>query len=208
MEKSRLFICGDSWVDWIRPHKELHWTSLLKNHYEVHKLGVMNMDNTSIIQQLGQIPPYQEGDRVIIVFTEPQRINRRYYIKDLKKLNSWLDYPLKTWAYPDEYTIDRELMETKLWDKGMRGDEIKFYQKMKELLGDYKPVFVTWSFHFHKLTKDFVDLIQVSSVTDEGIAKEDGHPGIIGSYDFYQQVLFKLDPNIKKIDFKGDKQII
>jgi hypothetical protein len=208
MEKSKLFICGDSWVDWNYPKKKLHWTSYLEEHYEVFKLGIVNMDNTSIVNQLGNIPDYQEGDRIILVFTDPQRVNRRYYIKDFKKLDSWLSYPLRTWANSDIHMINQELMETKLWDANMRQDEINFYRKLKTLLKDYNPIFFTWSFHFHKLTKDFAEYIEVSSLENEGVRQNDGHPGIIGSYDFYQKTLERLDNTLVPATFRGNKYIL
>jgi hypothetical protein len=99
-------------------------------------------------------------------------------------------------------------METKLWDANMRQDEINFYRKLKTLLKDYNPIFFTWSFHFHKLTKDFVEYIEVSSLENEGVRQNDGHPGIIGSYDFYQKTLERLDNTLVPATFRGNKYIL
>ena len=75
--KSRLFCFGDSFVDW--PIPTYHWTSYLSNHYDVYKFGVRGADNVSILFQLGNLPEYKKGDRIIMVFTEPGRLPRRFY---------------------------------------------------------------------------------------------------------------------------------
>jgi hypothetical protein len=75
----RLFCFGDSFIDWYVP--KYHWTYYLSKHYEVIKHGKAGADNHSILFQMGRLPEFIEGDRIIIVFTEPGRLPRRYYGK-------------------------------------------------------------------------------------------------------------------------------
>ena len=74
MPKPRLFICGDSFVDWDIP--TYHWTDYLKEHYDVIILGERGSDNISIIFQLGDLPQYKDGDRIIMYWSDPSRIQK------------------------------------------------------------------------------------------------------------------------------------
>ena len=71
--KPRLFICGDSFVDWDIP--TYHWTDYLKEHYDVIILGERGSDNISIIFQLGDLPQYKDGDRIIMGQTHQEYKN-------------------------------------------------------------------------------------------------------------------------------------
>jgi len=183
--KSRLFCFGDSFVDYHLP--KYHWTYYMSSHYELYKLGVRGADNNSIIFQLGDLPEFQPGDRVLIVFTEPGRIPTRFYANGniINRL--------------DLLKID----EFYRWMNGERDNEIKFLKKLQILLKDYYPIFVTWSEYFYNCTEDFVSLIQVSSNWQEGIGgKRDDHPGPKGSYDMYKKLHKLLDVQEPFVDFK------
>ena len=206
MEKPRLFICGDSWVNFGYPGDDLHWTDYLKNHFDVHLLGLADMDNISIIYQLGGTPEYREGDRIIVVFTEPSRIFRRYMIESYVKKDIWYNKDIKRRSPYDSDLVNLQDLQFKLWNGGMRKDEINFYKFLKLNLSKYNPIFLTWSPQFAKKTNDFVELIEVSSLEDEGIM-QDSHPGIKGCYDFYSRTLNLLNNSITPIPFSINSKV-
>jgi hypothetical protein len=190
--KPRLFCFGDSFVDYDIP--KYLWTYYISSHYEVYKLGVAGADNNSIIFQLGDLPEYKEGDRLLIYWSHPARIPTRFYANG--NIINRLDL-LKI----DE--LDR-------WFNGERANEIKFFRRLKTLLKDYQPVFVTWNTEFHTGTEDFVNLIQVSSNSEEGTGiQRDEHPGPRGSHDAYKIIHGLLGVNEPFVDFKiEDKDLI
>lgn len=207
MEKSRLFICGDSWADYGNPPHHQRWLGYLEEHYDVYKFGKADMDNISIIYQTGQLPTYKDGDRLVVIFTDPTRYFRRYLVDEVKGSCMWYDC-LKRRSTDTTELNYQKIIDDDLWTRGFRNDEISFYKLFKNLLFQYNPLFITWNSAFHKETDDFVDLIEVSSFIDEGLDDNDLHPGIVGNYEFYLQILKKLDYTITPIDFRGDKQII
>jgi hypothetical protein len=194
MPKSRLFICGDSFVDWDIP--TYHWTDYLKEHYDVTILGERGSDNISIIFQLGNLPQYKDGDRIIMYWSHPSRIQKLYKGKQNPLKNGrWWDYShvLEKDRIPtlEKMKVDRTIG----WEKNGLDNEIKFIKKLKELLFNYSPIFVTWNNSFYHHTKSFTDLIQVSTLQDEsgdGEAIGDWHPGKKGCYDIYKILLNKL----------------
>ena len=204
--KPTLYICGDSWTDWALP--EIHWIDYLNNHYNIVKLGKTGVDNTSIIHQIGNIPTYNDNDRILIVFSAPGRLPRRYYgeLKEYHSKSVFLSYK----SYKDSdfaNALDTlKLLETDRWIKGERIMEISFYKKMKELLSQWNPIFVTWSVPFYEKTSEFVELIEVSSLSDETGKGNDGHPGEKGCYEFYIKVLNLLDSKETPIEFLKSKK--
>jgi hypothetical protein len=189
--KHRLFCFGDSFVDYDIP--KYHWTYYMSHHYELIKLGVRGADNNSIIFQLGDLPEYKDGDRLLVYWSDPARIPTRFYANG--NIINRLDI-LKI----DEF--DR-------WLNGERDNEIKFFKKLLSFLKEYHPIFVTWSEYFHKCTPDFVSLIQVSTIWQEGIGKKrDDHPGPRGSYDMYKKLHTLLNVEEPFVNFKSDNKYI
>ena len=194
MPKPRLFLFGDSFVDWDIP--SYHWSDYLKKHYDVNILGERGSDNISIIFQLGNLPEYREGDRIIIYWSDPSRIQKLYQGKQKPKINGrWWDYShlFEKDRIPtlEKMKVDRTIG----WEANGLGDEIKFIKKVKNLLFQYEPIYVTWNTFFHHNTKSFVDLIEASTLDNEsgeGETKGDWHPGEQGCYDIYKILLDKL----------------
>ena len=206
--KSNIYICGDSFVDWDLP--EIHWTNYLSNHYNIVKLGKFGSDNHSIIYQTGNIPTYKDGDRLIIVFSAPGRFPRRYFgereINHNVKYLNWEWYRDKSFA---KKLLDLRISETQNWLEGNRDSEILFIKKLKSFYKEYEPIFVTWNTDFHKMTSDFVELIQVTSIADEGGDPIDWHPGSKGCYDFYVKLhkFLNIDELIVEFENKKNKLI-
>ena len=205
--KSRLFCFGDSFVDW--PIPTYHWTSYLSKHFEVFKFGVFGADNVSILFQLGNLPQYQNGDRIVIVFTEPGRLPRRFY-GDRKERFLKTPYMSPNFYKNKDFAENLHQLksdETLRWVDGERDIEVNFFRNLKEWLHIYNPVFVTWNENFIERTSDFVTLIQVSSNFDEGIGDElDFHPGIKGCYDFYSKLHTLLGINDSLHEFVNDQK--
>lgn len=201
--KHRLFCLGDSFIDWDIP--KFHWTYYLSNHYDVHKLGKRGADNYSIIFQLGLLDEYKEGDRVIVVFTDPGRLPRRYY-GERKEL--YINKPYKSPPfYKDSKFAEKldylRIIEGDNWVNGVRENDIKFLKNLQIWLDKYKPVYVTWSEQFYQSTSDFVTLIQVSSNADEKNGESlDFHPGPMGSYEMYKKIHNLLDVTDSIVDFE------
>lgn len=200
--KARLFCFGDSFVDWHLP--ENHWTDYLSNHYDVHKHGKYGADNYSIIFQLGNLPDYKKGDRIVMVFTHPGRLPRRYYGERKKDYvnelyNSYHFYKNKSFATNlDLLRYDEE----QRWINSDRFIEVKFLKNLKKWLSKYNPVFVTWTEGFHSVTSDFVTYIQCTTNAQEGVGeKGDFHPGPKGCYLWYETLYSLLGIEDTKVDF-------
>lgn len=182
-----LYVCGDSFVDWDLP--EIHWVNYLSNHYNVVKLGKYGSDNHSILYQTGLIPNYLGGDRIVIMFTAPGRFPRRYFGE--REINQDVKYISSEWYKNKEFAkelMELRILETERWLNGERDSEIKFLKKVKLLYKDFEPVFVTWNEDFYKMTSDFVELIKVTSISDEGGDPNDWHPGWVGCYEIYKKL--------------------
>jgi hypothetical protein len=206
--KPNLYICGDSFVDWDLP--KIHWVDYLSNHYNIINFGKYGSDNHSIVYQTGNIPNHREGDRIVIVFTAPGRFPRRYFgdretNHNIKYLN-WEWYKDKSFA---KKLLELRVKETESWLADGRNDEILFIKKLKYFYKEYEPIFVTWNDDFYEKTKEFVELIQVSSIADEGGNPMDWHPGWQGCYDFYKKIYSLLNTNepIVKFENKTNKII-
>ena len=202
INKPRLFCFGDSFVDW--PVPTVHWTNYLEHHFEVIKFGKYGADNSSIIFQLGNLPEYKPNDRIVIVFTDPGRLPRRYY-GSRKKQYEETPYLIPEYFNDVEFTKKLHALryeEGNRWGRGERNNEVLFIKKLKILLNLYSPILFTWSSLFHQSTYDFVELIQVTSNYEEGVGDEkDFHPGPKGCYSIYKNLHGLLQLKDKPVDF-------
>jgi hypothetical protein len=200
---NRLFCLGDSFVDW--PIPQYHWTYYLSKHFEITKFGKAGADNYSILYQLGNLPEYEEGDRIVIVFTAPGRLIRRYYGD---RHDKFLDNPYRAAFFYKDYNFAKKLetlsyIETEKWENGERQIEINFLKNLKKWLSKYNPIFVTWSDSFHTQTSDFVTLITSTSNWEEKWGEEsDFHPGPSGCYHWYKEIHSLLDIKEPIVDFE------
>ena len=209
--KPRLFCFGDSFVDWHIP--KYHWTYYLSKHYEVHKHGKLGADNYSIIFQLGNLDEYKDGDRILIVFTDPGRLPRRYYGD---RHVTFLGNPYKSPNFfKDEHLAkkldDLRLIEGDNWVNGIRENDVNFLKNLQKWLNMYNPIFITWSEQFHISTSDFVTLIKVTSNWEEKVGEEiDFHPGPNGCYEMYQKIheLLKIKESIVELEIEEKQKNI
>lgn len=203
MEKNRLFIVGDSFTDWDIPNH--HWVDYLSEHYDVYNFGKRASDNYSILFQLGNLPEYVDGDRVVAVFTYPGRLPQRFYGE--RKITQAANPYRRPNFFKDTrfaHQLDNiGLIEGNDWANGKRINDINFLIKLKEWMYRYNPIYVTWSPYFAKSTSEFVTLIETTSNYDEGIGEEmDFHPGPMGCYEWYKKIHSLLEIKEPIVEFK------
>lgn len=203
--KPRIFCLGDSFVDWDIP--KFHWTYYLTHHYEVIKLGKRGADNNSIIFQLGLLDEYRDGDRILVYFTDAGRLPRRYYGE---RKDDFKDKPYRHHSFFKDSKFALKLdylnvIEGDNWVNGVRENEIKFIKNLQKWLGDYRPLYITWSELFHQSTSDFVTLINVTSNADEKNGEAlDFHPGPLGCYEIYKKLHSLLEISDSIVDFEEE----
>lgn len=235
---SRLFILGDSWAfnyfsseskhrPELSPHlkcddvyrfvKEFnfygHWTDYLGESFEIHNYSEPATSIEEVIHQIGFIPKYIDGDRIIMMFPIPNRYQ-------------WIYKNRKTTSLIDAYWFD-ELTNTELqfhqnqlinrldsWVSGERNLEKRFIEKLDTLLKDYNPILTSWDFDMCNDVNNikFIPLSsEFKSITDESGGKYvDGHLGVKGNYLLYKFIGNELGIDTEKIKFTNtfDKKII
>lgn len=205
--KNRLFCLGDSFVKWHLP--KYHWTDYLSNHYDVIKLGKPGADNYSIIFQLGNLPEYKEGDRIVFVFTAPGRLPRRFYGGRRKEYENII-YHASHYYKNKTFAKNLDLVkydEEQRWIYNERDVEIRFLKLLKKLLLKYDPVFTTWHESFYIPTSKFVTYIESSTNAQEGVGEEeDFHPGPKGCYTWYEKLHSLLNIEEEKVEYILDEQ--
>jgi len=214
--KPRLFVFGDSWsLDYFKKpylnsaevsryskfYNEFgHWTNHMEEFFEVQNFSEGSSSIENIIYQLGNLPDFQEGDRIIIIFGSPVRFSWIENGKDIRyslgKKNKLL-HPLET-----QY-IER----TNYWlDKTIDNNQKKFINKLNLLLKQYKPIITSWNEDFSN-SFDFVyhlyKVETLSHMEDESDGHcKDKHLGISGNYELFKYFLKRLDVDIKNYNFK------
>ena len=101
--------------------------------------------------------------------------------------------------------LELRVKETEYWHNGDRDSEILFIKKLKYFYKKYEPIFVTWNDDFYEKTKEFVELIKVTSIADEGGDPIDWHPGSKGCYDFYLKLHEFLNIDELVVEFENKK---
>ena len=209
---NRLFITGDSWTKWYRPHH--HWVRYLRNHYEVFNYGRAGLNNDEIIYTLHNLPPYKSGDRLIIFFTHCSRLPITYY----GEMEESTDRPVSYSDFKDKKlyeTLDKiKDQETERWISGDRSNEVNYIKYLKDTLyKQYDPIFLTWSEVMSKPLEGYIDYMEVSTNYEEGLVIKnsneiDLHPGPRGCYDIYKHLHNKLSIKESLIDFQKEPKTI
>jgi hypothetical protein len=225
---SRLFVFGDSWafnyfskesIDRPEqiPHlnstavagfaKEFnyfgHWTDYLKPFYDIYNYAEGGCCNEDIVHQLGFLPEYVEGDRLIIIFTNPSRFQWMVNGKRKTLINGL--YWKSQLSELEKHIYDSQMIErTDLWlESNERDIEKNFIKKIPIFFKNYNPILISWS----RDMTDVIDCIipiannnKYTTISKESSDKyNDGHMGINGNYELYKFVSKKLgieiDPN-------------
>lgn len=206
--RDRLFILGASDVVWPYPAKN-HWTDLLSHHYTITKFAKSGYSNIEIIQQIAHLPPFKQGDRLLVVFVSPKT-------------------PLFVWG---KFTKPPHLYHTRLFEivqdksripaiksiynqlrsEGMfEGEDTEnmFYSRMKEFLKEYRPIFTTHQWDWAD-SLDYIEYGKFTSFrTETSQHNMDQHLGVQGNRDFYKFILEKLDSSLSPVlhDFLNQKK--
>ncbi len=233
VQKSRLFILGDSWgtpyFEWYDEYhekgKDWHWyknieryidskltrpstfTTYLKEHYDVVNLSCGGQSNESILYQLGAIDKFKEGDRIFIILSHACRF-RINVIPQWKPDNYFrrreIDISPSYLPRYEQKTLEQILTDREdSWHSGDRNDELSFYENLNNLLDKYKPVVYSWSKDFINTKINFFDFYGYR-IVDEHPEYPDYHLGCYGNYLFYTMVLNWLTPNTKPTNYYGN----
>lgn len=189
---NRLFIIGSSSVIWPYP-KMNHWVDLLKQHYDVTVFGKLGLSNIDIIQQIGLLPSFKEGDRLVVVLVSP-RLPLFVWGEFDKPMMDSFDNLYKIISDKDRIPTIKKLY--KEIDKEKLSIEYSFLKKQKELLKKYNPIFTTTHWDWAD-DLDFIEYEKFTSFDTETNGNlKDNHLGIDGNKDFYRFLLNRLDSSV------------
>lgn len=221
--KNRLFILGDSfafnlfnveklskwhavWSTYIEKHNQLyektpiHWTQYLESEFEVSNFSCPGQSNESIIYQLGNLPAYKEGDRLVIVFSDLGRF-RRTSSTDTS-MPRQADY-LINYPYDEQTPVIEQIINERFisLDTKARDDEKRFYHWLKEQLHDYNPIFMHWPDWNEEYKKFSIsNQLNYQSMREETQEQiKDLHPGTYSNYLIYQQVCKLLRIKVSRL---------
>jgi hypothetical protein len=221
--KPRLFFFGDSFIQWHLPNPG-HWTERFSDEYEVYRLGSSGASNEAILTQFGILPPFRQGDRIVVCLTEPSRLSKWIY---LESYTDWVQNKeaLKDSTYKERdftYSVYKirerkyELLNENV-DSGRHPrhhtyidnpiQTLNMFGFLYKTLQHYKPVYLTWCPEMvemepisHLVTrisnKDYTNLGQ-----EFNIAEGDYHPGLEGGKVWYKRVKELLE-HWKPLDFE------
>lgn len=229
MIKPRLFVFGDSWAfnyfsksenligatphfgsGEVRSYVEHynyfgHWIDHMQTFYDVYSYGQGAASNEQIIYQLGNLPEYKEGDRIVMIFAPPERFTwvHNNIIKNLAPYSNIPrnNYPLEFIKIIENQYIDRY----DVWMGVYQTNEQKFLNLLPIFLEKYCPILTSW----YKETSDRVNCIEYinhndwKSIYDETHGKcEDYHLGVRGNYKLFKFFADKLNLNTKDYTYE------
>jgi hypothetical protein len=208
--KPRLFVFGDSWsLDYFKEpfltSKEVkrysnfyngdgHWTYHLKEFFDVHNYSIGAASIENIIYQMGNLPEYKQGDRIIIIFGSPGRFSWIENNEDIRytlgRKNKML-HPLES-----QYIARIEYWKTD-------NNQKKFISKLNTFLKEYNPIISSWNEDF-TFSFNFVKYLNLNLTTiyDESFGDcNDRHLGVNGNYELFKYFAKELKLNIKDYIF-------
>jgi hypothetical protein len=209
--KPRLFVFGDSWaLDYFKEpflnSKEVekyskyysqfgHWTNHMENFFEVQNFaeGASSIENT--IYQLGNLPEYKKGDRIIIIFGSPGRFS---WISDNKDIR----YTIGRRGYP-KILQEQYIKRYEYWIR-TNNNQKKFIKKLESLLSQYNPIITSWNEDFSSVFKFTYHLSwpELTHIKHESNGEcNDNHLGILGNYELFKYFMNKLKINTKGYDY-------
>ena len=238
----RLFVFGDSWafnyfakeinpyrpeqrpgfgkkdvIDFVNSFNNFgHWTDYMAQFYEVINYAEGGISIDDIIHQFGYLNEFKDGDRMLIIFPNPERLQWFYNnYRGIANANApWLNDIPKT---------DRKLLLEQLvarheawYEQGLRNNEIRLLNKLPLFFKKYNPVLLSWDSELVATTTSLT-LIPVHSSTnyktiwDESGGKYvDDHMGIRGNWEVFKFIGNELEIDTSKIKFNNpyDKSII
>lgn len=204
--KDKLFIIGDSFGKWPFPEQR-HWTDYMKQHYDVKNFAFGGASFAELCFQTTYIEDFKEGDRLIIVVTEPTRFSKymRIYLGPNTQEGQDIINTIKMGRYEDlehirknkKDMIPRLHKRHKNYQNKAYAD-LFFIINLQKHYSILKPLYVTWNDYAAKLFDGLVENFLIfrdadyTSLHQEGIIENDHHPGIEGNKVWYRKILSKL----------------
>lgn len=234
-KKHRLFIFGDSWAEnlfrapeWIKHNLNplptqgipYHLDDYLGYNYEVHNFAQGGSPNSEIVYQLSNLPEYEPGDRVLIVwshFIRHSLWDREGNVKNYGDFNMpFQDKPKSGLQASKEIyeslhgrlhqlTIaEHDSIEGLSMPKAR--EEFNFFNWITRILSIWRPVAVTWEPSLANILNipsidsnaDFFENKKVTIKDEYGL--KDSHLGGRGNYLLYKYILNLLDNTAKPMD--------
>jgi len=230
MKKDRLFVFGDSWAynyfsdkdktnlnyklhfgsECIKKYASLHnyfghWIDHMENFYDVYSYGFGAASNEQIIYQLGNLPDYKDGDRMLIIFSSPERFIWYESNKEKTIVSSALIENILTMeTIPNickEFLQKQLVHRSDMWyNSEKRLNEKKFINRLPVVYSKWSPLIVSWVTETSDMVDSIIptpDIQSFSTIYDEtnGLCK-DFHLGIRGNYDLFKFFAIKLNLNI------------
>lgn len=235
LKKDRLFIFGDSWAEnllrapeWVKnnltplPPQGIpyHLEDYLRYNYEVHNFAQGGSSNNEIVYQLSNLPDYEPGDRILIIWSH--FIRHSLWNKDGNIIN-YGDFNMPFEDKPkSEHHAPKEIYESlhgRLHQlviaehNSIEGlpmikakEEFKFYNWITRTLGVWRPVAVTWEPTLAKIlnippihySAHFFNNEKVTIKDEYGL--KDGHLGGKGNHLLYKYILQLLDKGAEPMD--------
>lgn len=182
-----------------------HWIDHMEYFYEVYSYAIGGASNEQIIYQIGNLPEYKNGDRIIIIFAPPERF-------------TWIcDNTIKTltpngYLYNNNFTDDFiKIIENQyvnrydVWMDAHQTNEQKFLSLLPTFLEKYKPILTSW----YKETSEKVKCIEYinrngwKSIYEDTLGKcNDHHLGVGGNYELFKFFADKLNLDIKNYTYE------
>ena len=228
MSKPRLFVFGDSWSfnyfsdepsilntlpyfgdEIVKGYAKVnnnfgHWIDHMNNFYNVISYGVAAASNEQILYQIGNLNKYSytNGDRVIVIFTTPERFN---VVKDKKIYNLASSGTLYKLLYRDKLIagfFENQFIERyERWTNPyIEKDEKLLIHLLYTLLNQWNPIFYTWSglLDVDVVTYKPINPHKYSIKAESSGVYDDWHLGVKGNYK-----LFKLFAKWLNIDISN-----
>jgi len=231
MNKPRLFVFGDSWAfNYFSEESDIpnvlpyfgsgavkgyvkfnnnfgHWIDHMKNFYDVISYGVGAATNEQIIHQIGNLVKYSytPGDRVISIFTTPERFN----VVNNKNIYGLAAFgTLYKQLYKDNSIkkfVEYQFVEryNRWLDPIIEKDEKLLITLLYKLLSPWNPIFYTWT--------DLLDVSEVvykqinpekySIVAESNGVYDDWHLGVEGNYELFKLFAKWLDVDISNYSY-------
>lgn len=219
----RVFVVGDSWANnYLDPNtlphpflnsKEVrkyaigvnhwgHWLNHLSSFFEVHSFAIGGSSFEQIIYQLGNLPPFEKGDKLIMLFGIPDRftwyVNNGVRNVNLKNLEIVFNRHPKS---PQVRKIieDQIVQRNYAWETRQETNNKKFINSIPVFFEQYSPLLMSWSSftveyteHIHLIGNGpkYTTLEQESN----GMCK-DMHLGVKGNFELFKDIaeLLELD---------------
>jgi len=232
----RLFIVGDSWgvnffaePEWIKnltgestcKDRPYHAVEYLSQHYEIYNFSKGAAGNTEIIFQLGWLPDFKAGDRLIVFLSAFPRF--RLWNREGRLLRfgdfsfAFLDDPDNP-SYPSSTVLEalegrRHLLADALMHGSLENllsefsqdfahdhwSDLAFFSNLRNFFSNYRPIVCCWE----RLLAEFCNLDYIGpdseiyqgqpATIEQEYGYNDHHLGGIGNYLLYKHLLNRLD---------------